>query len=361
MNVLKRHTVISILKVGLITSLLATFMLCGVDLFKNLDKYLSYALDAKIVLKLTLLYAPEAFLMALGPAFLFSVTYYLSMLHANNEILSILNAGISYKKVIYPCLVLAVFVSAFYFGFNERVSIPCSNKKEILSNSVLNTSSSSNNYNIALSDYYEGYIIYANQYNEANNCLYDVKLLKKTEDSHIESRIDAYKAQYSEESKQWTFYECYVYKPDKDNNMDIQYYDVLDNLNINIEPALFKNLSSEVSKMDLKLAKSYVLKMKNLNNEEYASLASSLYKRIFSCLVPFVMILIATSMNYRLKKNVLFFSIIFSLCEAVVYYVVQMITMMLATQGVIKPYLGMLIPLFVIIVITGIFSLIIKE
>ncbi len=72
------------------------------------------------------------------------------------------------------------------------------------------------------------------------------------------------------------------------------------------------------------------------------------------------MMVIACSMNYRFKKNVLFFSLICSICIAVVYYVIQMMTVMLADQGVIAPWLGILIPFAVILGLSGIMSIIMK-
>ena len=73
------------------------------------------------------------------------------------------------------------------------------------------------------------------------------------------------------------------------------------------------------------------------------------------------MIMIACSINYRFKKNVLFFSLVCSICVAVVYFVVQMMTVMMADQGVIAPQLGTLIPFAVIILIATVMGLIMRR
>jgi lipopolysaccharide export system permease protein len=101
--------------------------------------------------------------------------------------------------------------------------------------------------------------------------------------------------------------------------------------------------------------------MKGLNPEQYASMGTEYYKRIFSCLTPLIMILIACSINYRFKKNILFFSLVCSICIAVVYFVVQMMTVMLSDQGVIAPQLGTLIPFIVIISLTTVMGLLLRR
>ena len=54
LRVLDRYTTASVLKIGLVTSLLASLMLMGVDLFTNLDKYMSYNVSFLKALSITL-------------------------------------------------------------------------------------------------------------------------------------------------------------------------------------------------------------------------------------------------------------------------------------------------------------------
>lgn len=363
MKVITKNVVFSILKVGIVTALLATLMLMGVDLFKNLDKYTDYRLTADVVLSQTLLYAPEAFLLGLGPAFLFSVSYYLSMLHASNEIICILNSGMRYRKIIVPCIMTAIGVSCFYFGFNELVAINCSNKKEsVMQIITMSDNGQKDNSEVALSDMQNGYMVYAGKYINATKSLFDITLIEKDLETNEVVRTDAYKAQWNKDKENWTLYDSYVYRPAPDGlSSDITYYDEITDSILVLEPELFRNLSAEVSKMDLKLAGDYVQKMKHLNPDQYASLATEFYERLLGFLTPLVMIIIACSMNYRFKKNVLFFSIISSLCVAVVYYVVKMMTTMLADQGVIRPYFGVLMPFIIILILAGGASLLMRE
>lgn len=361
LRTLDRHTLSSVFKVGFVTALLSAFMLLGVDLFTNIYTYLDHGVGLLKGFSITLLYFPEAFLLVLGPSFLFSVSYYLSSLYSSNEIMCILSSGTSFARVISPIVGLAIALSLFSFAFNEKVAIACSNEKKARIEAITSgQDSSSANYDIDLSDMQSHYTVHAKRYSDYNESLYDVSLILCNEDQSIDKRIDAYKATYDKNAKNWVFYDVVIYTPTEDGTFSIekndQYVSIMD-----LPPSMFRNSSNEISTMDLKLAYSYVQRMKGLNITSYYSVGSAFYKRIFSCLTPLVMILIACSMNYSFKKNVLFFTLVCSICLCVAYFVVQMVTMMLSDQGVIAPYLGSLIPFAAIIVVSFVLGLVLRR
>lgn len=358
MKILTKYSLRSVLKVGFLTAFLAGLMLMGIDLFKNLDTYTRYQVSGLDILILTALYFPSGTLLGLGPAFLFSVTYYLSMLHASNEYVCILNSGINYKKFLVPIIFSAVFISLFYFGFNETVALPAENLKDARMRIIASTENGSNdNSNVALNNNDNSMLVYADTYIDSSTILYGVKVLEKTANNRIAARTDARTAVWNEEKQCWILNDAYAYIPSEDGtDAKIEHLETVEKSNFNLEPELFKNLSSEISRMSLKLSKSYLSKIKQYNKIQYAVLGTSFYKRILSCLTPLVMMVIACSLSYNFKKNVLFFSLLCSICIAVVYYVIQMLTLMLANQGIIHPALGMIIPFLSVLLITFIMS-----
>ncbi|MCQ2412715.1 MAG: LptF/LptG family permease [Sphaerochaetaceae bacterium] len=361
-RVLDRYTRSSILKVGLGTALLASLMLMGVDLFSNIYTYMNHNISLTTAFGLTLLYFPESFLLAVGPSFMFAVSYHLSMLHSSNEVMCVLNSGTSFSRLLRPCIVMAIVMSFLYFGFNETVAIRCSNLKMTKTEQLTNSSGSDrNNQDIALSDMQQGYMVYASRYSDANQTLYDVSMIECEADGSILRRINAYKATYDNSTGHWLFYDTYFYTPQENGNVSIQGVGTYESPNMTLEPQLFRNVSNEISRMSLDLAYAYLKRMKVLNPTEYASIGTEFYKRVFSCLTPLVMIVIACSMNYRFKKNVLFFSLICSICISVVYYVIQMVTVMLSDQGVIAPQLGILIPFMAILMLSFVLGTLLRR
>ncbi|MCF0238213.1 MAG: LptF/LptG family permease, partial [Sphaerochaetaceae bacterium] len=206
MRVLKRYTIKSVLRVGFITTLLATFMLVGVELFSNIETYINNSIPFSRALSISFLYGPEALLLALGPSFLFSITYYLSMLHSSNEILCILGSGISYKKVLRPLIILSIVLTVFHFCFNETVVITTTNMKDNLKRESLQSYENNSNSNVALSDLKEGYVVYASSYSETSRTLYKVTYIE----SNTNLRIDGFSATWSDEDNCWTFQDAIV-------------------------------------------------------------------------------------------------------------------------------------------------------
>ena len=273
LRTLDRYTVTSILKTGIVTSLLACLMLMGVDLFSNLDLYMSHNVGFAKAFSVTILYFPEAFLLALGPSFLFAVTYQLSMLHAHNEIMNVLNSGVSLSRIVRPIIVLAVLLSCFYFLFNETVAIPSSNEKALQKENITRDTNSTNNQDIALSDMQSGYMVYAAIYSDVDQTLFDVSLVESDEHGGLIRRTDAYRAVYNKETGLWTFYDAYVYTP-KPDGVAVEHIGDYENSVLRLEPQLFRNVSNEISTMSLKLAKAYLDRMKTLNPEQYASMGT---------------------------------------------------------------------------------------
>ncbi len=338
-------------------------MLMGIDLFKNLDFYTVNMVSGMEILKMTLLYFPSAFLIGTGPSFLFSVTYFLSMLHASNEMISVLNSGINYKRFLLPIIFTAVFVSIAYFAVNETVALKFDNIKQAKKHIIDSTSAQSNdNSNVAIKNEDNTLIIHALDYFDENRTLYNITLIEKDLNGKFIRRINSKNALWNESESDWILKDVYIYTPsEKREDTLIEHLDEYETDKFNLDPELFRNISGDISKMSLPLAKSYLNRIKKLNRSQYASLGTEYYKRLLSCFTPFVMIIIACSMNYRFKKNILFFSLLCSVCTAVVYYVIQMITLMLSDQGLIHPSLGMVIPFLSIILLTFLLSIILRD
>lgn len=341
MRKLTRYTVFSIFKIGMGTAMLATLMLLGVDLFTNLDSYMNNNVGFLKAFGITMLYVPEAFLFALGPAFMFAVTYHLSMMQANNEAICISSAGISRSRILIPIILFGIVLTAFHFGFNETVAIGTSNRKAVRMKNLSFSSGSLDNSEIALSG--QGYLVFADAYVESMQSIFGVSLVETAEDGSFLRRTDSYKAQWDPSIRKWIFSDAWIYEP-SEKGIEISNTAQYISETMDLEPRLFRESADDITTMPLKEASEYLKSTKTINKDKYASLGTEYYKRLLGCLTPLVMILISCSMNYKFKKNVMFMSLLSSVALAVVYYVVQMITTMMADQGIIRPYMGTLVP-----------------
>jgi len=348
---LDRYILSSILKVGIAAMLLCTLILTSIDLISNLENYIQLAVPLATILLRTSYYVPEAILLSIGPAFLFSITYFLSMLQANNEMICLLNSGVAYYRIIRPIILLAFAVSAFFFLFNETVGIEAMKAKQLINDKIFLCSSSYDNRNVTLNDRKNGYLLFARRYYNNSKELSHTVLIKKDSMGRLAWKMDSQQAVWDVEKNNWLFSNNSVYVIDDNTvNSYTTQSTMIDDLDISVE--LFRNTKTDIKTMELELAISYLKKIEDYDHAQFTEIAAEFYQRLFSCFTPFVLMLIACSINYRFKKNVLLFSIISCLCIGVLYYVTQMLTLIMANQGMISPASGMLVPLGMILLLS---------
>lgn len=348
---LSKFIIKPILKVGLTATLLITLILCTLDLLSNLEQYMSLEVSVKTIALRTLYYSPEAILMAIGPAFLFSITYFLSQLQASNEITCLLNSGIAYSRILTPIVFLSIFLSVGYFFFSEYVGIDALMKKNEINQQLSLSSTVYDNRNVTIIDPDGGYTLFAKRYSDSRKKLTDTVLIAYDMEKQLKTKITSDSATYDNKIENWVFEDNTIYDV-INGQLKITYENSKVIEDLSISPNMFKNLSADIKTLDRETAREYLEQSKKLDPTKYAQVATEYYQRILSCLTPLVLMIIACCFNYKFKKNVLFFSIVFCLCIAVVYYVVQMLTLIMANQGMIAPALGMIIPFVVIILIS---------
>jgi lipopolysaccharide export system permease protein len=75
------------------------------------------------------------------------------------------------------------------------------------------------------------------------------------------------------------------------------------------------------------------------------------YHRFSISATSLVVMILSISMGGRFKKNILLMSLLMSLVVAVLFYILQMITMMMAQLGYIPPVAGAWFPVLTFVVI----------
>ena len=354
MKIVTRYITSSILKTAIITLLVCVLLVLAVELFSSMNKIVTSSTNIKDIIKLSILGLPEYLMMVASISFLFATTFFLSQLQANNELIMLYNTGLSYFKIASKIITLGVIVTLIFFYFSETIMIDAKLEHAKLSDELFGLSGTSDSRNITLTDLDSDYVVHASRYSEQNNTIYNVTLIKNSRDG-IDLRVSADSAKYSNEDY-WNFQNARVYKREGDRLITSfeNSYAITD---FTLEPRLFKNASNDVTTMEREDAINYLRRIKTLDRNTYYSAATDFYGRIFSPFSILILIVISVSMNYRFKKNVFLFSIIQSLCTAVVYYVSQMVFTISSSQGVTEPYMSVVLP----IVIVTVLSLIVRS
>lgn len=352
MKVVHKLIVGSIIKTAAVTFGLCILMLVSVQLFANLDGFLKNNVPFMTILRSAVLFTPTAALYALAPSLLFSATFTFSQLTANNELICLYNATLSNRDIIAPVLILGVACCFFQFALQEEVAIPAQKRQAALEESTLGLSSTRDNRNITLSDHEGGYVIHARQYNDIAKRLSHVSVIFLASDGSIRERVDAPSAQWDEKLGRWTLQNASVASIDPASmTVKMNEQELFSDGRLSMRPELFRDNSDDIKTMSLPMATNFLSRMRYLDNEQWKQYRIDYVQRLLGCLTPFVMLFIACTISYRFKKNVLLLTIILSISIAVVYYVTQMLSLLLARQGVISAVWGMVIPMIVIVCI----------
>jgi lipopolysaccharide export system permease protein len=320
--------------------LLFMMMVLLIDLFFNLTKYLSGGAALQAILKVSLYYIPKSFSYALPVSLLFASAYTLGDLGARNELGTVLGSGLPFWRFCLPLIVLALAASFFSFFFEDRAVIPTLRIKNRLGRELLHANQE-NLSNIVIKAE-EGRIIYAvDYYDPPSLTLNGITIIEMDYKKDILSMVYAPRAVWTED--RWIFSAPVRYRwkdgfflstPEADTE---KYRE---------EPETFRRSSVAPGDLNVRDTAALIRDLRRAGLPTAAALADYHHRFSFSA-VSFVVIFLSLSMSGRFRKNIMLLSLLSSLGTAVIYYVIEMISMMSAEVGILPPFWGAWIPVFV--------------
>lgn len=355
MKLIDRYVISSILKIAIVAILLFALILAAVELFSKMDSIMRGDIAISKLIEYLVFSIPEYLMMGASLAFLFASTYFLSSLTANNERIAILNAGISKTRLSMPVIFLALIITILGFVYQEYALNRIISVHDQLEVELFGSTGTKDTRNIVLKDD-QGYLIYTTRYNEDLNEIYN-PVLVKTDNGKLIRRIESKYAEFKHNS--WVFVDASVYEVDGSvkSFTSSRYTDP----DFVIEPHLFRSQNTSIETMDGKSARSYLERLKVVDPQSWQEKATDYYRAFFQPLGIFILMFISVSMSYHFKKNVLLFSVIQSLAIAVVYYVGDMVFSIASHQGAITPYMAVILPLAITILLSWVISLLGKR
>lgn len=322
-----------------ITSLLFfVFILELMDLFSNLWRYLAHDATISGILTVSLLYLPKCISYALPISLLFSVSFTLGNYYMNNELIAMFAAGVSLYRLVIPFLLIGLISSIGIFFFDNSVVIDTFRQKNQLFRTLVHMSVSYSNTNITVMSEDTRVIYQSDYYNDKKETLTKVTLFIRDEDFNFESRIDADWAQWQEDS--WVLHNCRVIEWNPTHTQLTQrQVKRLHSSELNEKPSTFRKTTRRIEEMKQNEAFRWVQSLKKAGLP-YRKALTEYYKKFILAMNPFIVTLISAGIGSAFKKNVLLMHLLTALILSVIYYVVQMITVILSKGGYIPPLAG---------------------
>ena len=309
-----------------------------VDLFIHIANYLQNNCSVQEILLFMAYYVPKTIWYAVPVAILFSTSYVLSDMYANNEITALFASGVSLFKFTFPILLVSFFMAIGLFFFENQFVVSTYEKKTALQDKLLKVTANENNSDvIVISD--NGKIIYkAQRYLESKKRLQNAYFVFRDENKNLESVSYTSLAQWDAEKKQWDLQEPVQYIPE-DKGIIIVDADTKFTDRLTESYEIFRKTNVDVQSVTAKEAKVYVEHLRKAGlpyNEEL----SEYYKKFAFPFIVFVVVFLSIGLTGRTRKNVLLISLASCITSSVLFYVSMMVTMVFAKHGYITAFMG---------------------
>ena len=335
--------VVSLIFISLILNL--------VDLFMNISRYLEMEAPARDVFKVMLLYVPKTIWYAAPIAFLFSVTYILSDLYSKNEMEAIFASGVSLFRFVMPVFGVGILLSVGMFFLEDKLVVTTLEQKTNLQNLLLDQQESANNDNIVVLSESAKVIYKAKRYRDTTKRLENVFFVFRDDNKKLEAIIHADQALWNEEKQVWEISDAVQYE---NNGETLIKTTVSERFKEQLTESyeIFRKTTVDVASVNAADAKIYINHLKKAGLP-YNEPLSVYYKKFAFPFILLISALLAVGVTGKTRKNVLLISLSLSIASVVLFYVFQMVTMVLAKTGVMNPFMGAWLPDIVFLFIAG--------
>lgn len=321
------------------------------DIFYNLNNYIENKVSLKTILKIALLFLPKCISFAMPISMLFAGSYTLGNLYAKNELTIIFSSGVSLQRFVLPILIFSFLCSVGMFFFEDQIVIKTFSKKNALFQEAVDKEQSLDTYDLAVMSNW-GKVIYTSDYYDAvNKVLNNPKIIHKNDEGRLDMIIASQNATWNEEKSLWVLKSSNVYRIDENEDVffNFEAESIFDFLNE--PPESFQKITANVDEMQAGEVKDFLdkLQQKGFSQTEYLV---KYYQRFSFPFTIFIVLFLSISFGGYLKKNVLLMSLLLSLSFAVLYYVSQMSTAVLASWNLISPIVGAWLPFIVFFILS---------
>jgi lipopolysaccharide export system permease protein len=343
----------SVAKFFLGAELMLVVLLLLADLFWNIWRFLAYDIPWQSILLWTVQGLPSHGTEALPVALLFAITFTLSELYANGELLVIFGAGISIRSLTFPIFVLSALLSFMLFLGSDLVTVPTSSARDTLYKKMTGQDTTSQQISNITIISKAGKLLYnVGLYDSKEKTLINVDVVQRNEAMRPIMRVVARSAKW--DGQQWVFQEAKVYSVRENGDWTVNDFPSYANVLFDERPESFETLAADPKFMTRQELKNYVGFLKSAGLP-FAEAATEYHKRFSFCLTPIIVCGLSIAFSGLFRKNSLLMSLLFSLGSATIYYVAEMVGGIAAKTGWVEPAVGIW-PISIVFIIISIFG-----
>lgn len=348
--VLDRYLLSSFLPTLVVSTLFFMLAVALADLMANIVQYVQAGVSPAQMLRVTALYLPKCASWALPLAMLFSASYTLGTLYANNELLVVLGSGVRLGSFLAPLFAFALLASVAFLAFEDAVVVPSYAAKRQLARELIRSGEATDGHNdiTIMSD--GGRLIWNLRYYDAQGLtMSGVTVVERDVAGGFAMRLNAQSASWTGERWRFAGVRRFFRLGDALADETLPSYE---REGLDEPPDSFRGGSKDLDAMRLAEAKAHrdFLLRAGL---PAAAAGAEYYRRHAYALTPLLVTAMASAFAGLFRKNLLLMSLLVSLVGATIYYVSQMIGMLLAKSGALSPALGAFAPILIALAVSG--------
>lgn len=308
------------------------------DVNEKLDAFLKAPLDATIF-DYFLNFLPY-FANQFSPLFTFiAVIFFTSKLADNSEIIAMLSAGVSFKRLLLPYMISAAVIAISSYVLSAYVIPPANIERIEFTNTYVKNKRVEYGNNIML-QVAPGEIAYMGRYDNTTKTGYKFSL-ESFEDKKLKSRLSAQIIKW-DTAYQWQVRD-YEIRDFKDKREYIKTGKRLDTI-IPFEPRDFLIAKNDHEKMTSPQLREYINRQKERGVANIKSFEIENEKRYAMCVAAFILTVIGMALSSKKVKGGMGLNIGIGLVLSFSYILFMTVTSSFAVSGLTSPMVAMWIP-----------------
>lgn len=312
------------------------------DLFVNIWAYMNNDVPLEKIAWSLLLYLPKCLSFSLPISLLFGSSFALGTLYSQNELIIVFGSGRSLLRFVTPLILIGLIASSFSFAFDEYVVLPTYQAKKAYVKEILRQADPQSMGRNTIRSAGGLTIYHSERFDASTSTLFMPSVVLRDATGKVIERVDAASARWS--GDHWVFLQARRFRwLDDGSAMTEENVSEYDGVGYVEPPESFVRKVVDVAEFALSQL-AFQINARREAGQPYIELETEYWGRWFFALTPFVVIVLSTSIGGRFRKNVMLMCLLLSLMVASAYFILKMVTVVLANQGYISPFMAALLP-----------------
>ena len=269
-----------------------------------------------------------------------AVIFFTSKMASNTEIVAILSSGVSFKRMLVPYFISALFLALFSFFLTNFVIPPANAKRLAFEDRYLRNAKTHHERNIHM-QISQGTYVYVESFNTETNTGYPFSL-EKINNAGLYYKLTSDYIRYDSTTGKWRI-QNYFIRTMSGLNENFFKGTSLDTV-LNMKPADFSKDMDNVETMNYSQLRAFIEKEKLKGSDNVAFYEVEKQKRIAFPFATLVLTLIGVSLSSRKARGGIGFHLGAGLTISFAFILFMQISTTFGVYGNLPPYLAVWIP-----------------